>query len=267
MEGVAEKQGAWKSRDAWFCALALIGFQVIMLFWLRVAARSSPAFDHWWASPFGTGVIYLISDAAWLVAPLWFSRVEAVRDFLEPAGLRRGFTVFGWCAAWLAIGIALIDAYGASKGWTAASRVHHAAGYAGFTAAWCYFTLLAVVIAPFCEEVATRGFLYRAFRGRYSFLITTVLIICFSAFFHRSSVLRSLFTFGCLAALWLLLCVVRGRTGSLWDCLLCHAVYNLVGTHLWIPAVVVVLLILPIVVRPHCTKRRETVLPAPNRDA
>jgi membrane protease YdiL (CAAX protease family) len=64
-----------------------------------------------------------------------------------------------------------------------------------------------------------------------------------------------------------LLCVVRERTGSLWDCLLCHAVYNLVGKHLWIPAVVVVVLFLPIVLYPIYAKGRENVLAAPNRDA
>jgi membrane protease YdiL (CAAX protease family) len=266
MQTVAQNQGAWKSRDAWLCALTLIVFQVVMLFCLRVVARSSPAFDHWWASPFGKGVIYLISDLPWLVVPLWFSRVRTVREFLEPAGLRRGLTLFGWCAAWLAIGIAFIDGYGASRGWTASSREHHS-GYGGFSVAWCYFTLSAVVIAPFCEEVATRGFLYRSFRGRYGFILTTVIIICFSAFFHRSSVSRSLFTFGCLAALWVLLCAVRETSGSLWDCLLCHAVYNMVGLHLWIQAVVVVLLFLPIVIYPIYAKRRETILAAPNRDA
>lgn len=267
MDTVAPKQKAWRIRDAWFCVLALIVSQFVVLSWLRFAARSSPAFDHWWASSFGTGVIYLIQDALWVFIALWFSRVEAVREFLEPAGLRRGVSLFGWCAAWLAIAIAVIDGYGASRGLTASSSQHLAAGYGDFGVAWCYFTLSAVVIAPFCEEVATRGFLFPAFRHGYGFMLTTVIIVCFSAYFHKSSVFRSAFTFGCLALLWVLLCVVRERSGSLWDCLLCHGVYNLVGLHLWIPAVVVVILILPIVMHPIYAKRRETILAAPNRDA
>jgi membrane protease YdiL (CAAX protease family) len=267
MDIVATKQETWKTRDAWFCVLALIISQFVILFWLRFAARSSPAFDHWWASSFGTGVIYLIQDALWLFFTLWFSRVEAVRDFLEPAGLRRGVSLIGWGAAWLAIVIALIDGYGASKGWTALSRGPYPAGYRAFGVTWCYFSLSAVLIAPFCEEIATRGFLYRAFRVRYSPLVTTVIIICFSAYFHWSSVSRSLFTFGCLASLCALLCIVRERTGSLWDCLFCHAVYNLVGIHLWIPAIVVVILFLPFIIRPIFDRRREAILAAPDRDA
>jgi membrane protease YdiL (CAAX protease family) len=267
MDTVAENQKAWKSRDAWFCILALVVSQFVILFWLRFGARSSPAFDHWWAAPFGTGVIYLIQDALWVFVALWFSRVEAFRDFLEPAGLRRGISILGWCAAWLAIAVAFVDAYGASRGLTASVRQSQPVGYGTFSVAWLYFTLSSVLIAPFCEEVVTRGFLYRAFRGRYSFLVTTVIIICFSVFFHWSSVSRSLFTFGCLASLWALLCIVRERTGSLWDCLFCHAVYNLVGIHLWIPAVVVVILFLPFILRPIFDRRREAVLVASDRDA
>lgn len=270
MDKATKKQEAWKSRDAWFCILALVIFQFVFLSSLRFAARSGHAFDQWWASPFGTGVIYLIQDALWVLVALWFSRAKAFRRFLEPAGLRRGISIFGWCAAWLAITIAYVDIYGASRGLTASSMRHHAAadGYGAFSLAWCYFTLSAVVIAPFCEEVATRGFLYPAFRRRYSFLVTTVIIICFSAYFHRSSVLRSPFTFGCLASLWVLLCIVRERTGSLWDCLFCHSLYNLVATDLLVPAVVVTILFLPFVILQIYAKRAETaILPARSRDA
>lgn len=166
----------------------------------------------------------------------------------------------------MAIGIAFIDAYGASRGLTASSREQHSASDGALGAAWCYFTLSAVLISPFCEEVATRGFLYPAFRRSYRFLVVTVIIVCLSAYFHWSSVSRSLFTFGCLASLWALLCIVREKTGSLWDCLLCHAVYNLFGLHLWIPAVAAVALFSPVVIRPIWAKRREGVLAAPNRD-
>lgn len=175
--------------------------------------------------------------------------------------------MYGWGAAWLAIAITFIDGYGASKGWTAVSRQSHSGGHDAFGVAWCFFTLESVLIAPFCEEIVTRGFLYRAFRGRYSFLVTTVIIVCFSAYFHWSSVSRSLFTFGCLASLWILLCIVRERTGSLWGCLLCHAVYNLGGTYHWIPTIIVMILLLPFVLHPIYGKRRVDIMGAPDRDA
>jgi hypothetical protein len=65
MDTLADKQGTWKSRDAWFCVLVLIVSQFILLFWLRLGARGSPAFSHWWATAFGSGVIYIIQDVLW----------------------------------------------------------------------------------------------------------------------------------------------------------------------------------------------------------
>ena len=261
MDTIAKRQSTWKSRDAWLCVLALIVFWSIIVLSLR------------FATPIGKGVLDIIGNALWVFVPLWFSRVEAVRDFLEPAGLRRAVSIFGWCAAWLAIAIAFIGAYGGSRGLTASSRLHHGIGFDAsgggwsFFMAWPYFTLSRVVIGPFCEEVTTRGFLYPAFRGSYSFLASTVIIICFSTYYHFGSVWHSLFIFGCLASLWALLCIVRERTGSLWDCLLCHAVYNLAVLQLWISAVVVLILFLPFIMGQIWAKRRETILAAPNRVA
>lgn len=237
-----------------------------MLYWLRLGARSSPAFSHWWATAFGTGIINITQDALWLFVALWFSRVEAIQDFLGPAGLLRRVGLFGWCAACLAIAISFIDGYGASKGWTASSRQLQPVGYGPSTMAWWWFTSSSVLIAPFCEEVVARGFLFRAFRGRYNFMVTTVIIICFSAYFHWSSVSRSVFTFGCLALLWALLCIVRERTGSLWDCLLCHAVYNLGGVYHSIPAIVMIILFLPFVIHPILGRRRVAIMRASDRD-
>ncbi len=254
MDTASKEQVTWKSRDAWLCILALLFFDFALRVCLDSTARSSPAFSHWWASSFGRGTIYTVQDAMWLFVALWFSRIKTVRDFLEPAGLQRRISFFGWCSAWLAIAIALIDGYGGSNGWTAVTT--HAV-YDTFSVAWCFFALSAVLIAPFCEEVVTRGFLYRAFRGHYSPMAAMVIIICFSAYFHRSSVLRSSFTFVCLASLWILLCIVREKTHSLWDCLLCHAAYNAVGSHFLKGTVVAMLLFLPFVAYPILERRRS----------
>lgn len=254
MDIASKEQVTWKSRDAWLCILALIFFEFALGVCLDSVARSSLTFSHWWASSFGRGVIYTFQDALWIFVASWFSRSKSVRDFFEPAGLQRRTSLFGWCAAWLAIAIALIDGYGGSKGWTASSQ---RVVYATLSVPWCFFALSAILIAPFCEEVVTRGFLYRAFRGRYNPMTATIIIICFSAYFHRSSVLRSSFTFVCLASLWILLCIVREKTHSLWDCLLCHAAYNAVGSHFLKGTVVVMLLFLPFVAYPILERRRS----------
>lgn len=256
---VSEKPETWKCRNAWYCIIALVFFQFIILFWLRFAARSSPAFSQWWASPFGTGAVYLLADSLWVLLAVIFSRVNTIRGFLEVSGLRRGLSIFGWLAAWVAIVIAIIDDYVVSQGMAAHSNVHNPDLHDIFSFAWCYFILSAVVIAPLCEEVMTRGFLYPAFRGSYNVLITIVIIICFSAYFHWNIISNSLLASGILCALWILLCVVREKAGSLWDCLLCHAVYNLVGIHHLISSIVVMIILLPFIVRPIFRRGGEQV--------
>jgi membrane protease YdiL (CAAX protease family) len=250
MDTVADKQVTWKSRDAWLCVLALIVSQFIVLFWIRQGARNSPNFSHWLGTALGSAFTVVVQGGLWLFFGIWFSHVESIQGFLGPAGLKQGVTIFGWCASWLAIGIAVIDGYGASRGLTASATQPHPIGYDAFGMAWCFFALKSIVIVPFYEEVVTRGFLYRAFRASYGVFLTTGFIVVFAAYFHWGSVSRSLYSFGCLALLWALLCIVREQTGSLWGCLLCHAVYNSVGIHLWLPTIIAMLLFLPFVAHP-----------------
>jgi membrane protease YdiL (CAAX protease family) len=241
------KQAMWKSRDALFCVMALIVSGVIVHLWIRLGAGSSLTFSHWLGTAWGSAFTMIVQGGIWMFFALWFSRVEACRDFLAPAGLQQGIDIFGWCAAWFAIGIAFIDGYGVSRGLTASTRQPHPVGYDASGMAWWFFVLRTILIVPFYEEAVTRGFLYPAFRTRYGFLCSTFFIILFSAYFHWGSTSRSLFTCGCFALLWALLCVVRERTASLWNCLLCHAVYNAVGIHLWLPVMVVMVLFLLVV--------------------
>ena len=239
--------------------LALIVFQAIAIFWIQAGARSSPEFAHWLGTMWGVGFTVVIQGGLWLFIALWFSRVQAIRDFLEPVGLKKATDFSGWCAAWLAIGIAFIDHYGVSKGLTESSRQPHPIGYDTIGLAWCFFALKTIVIVPFYEEAVTRGFLYRAFRDSYGVLLSISLILAVSAYFHWGIVSRSPFSLGCLALLWILICVVRERTGSLWNCLLCHAVYNAIGIYLWLPTVIVMLLLLPLVAYPILCKWRANV--------
>ena len=256
MNVAAGKEVPWKSRDPWLCVLALILCEYVLHQWLGFGVRRSLAFSEWLKTPFGLVFIAVLQGPLWLFLALWFSRASSISGFLKHIGLRQGFTFWGWCAAWLALGIALINSYGASKGWTASSTQPHI-GYAALGVGWWVFRLRSILLAPFYEEVVTRGFLYRAFRGSFKVPFAIAVIIFFSAYFHFESVTQSLFTFLCLAFLWGLLCLVREWTGSLWNCLLCHTVYNLVVIHLWRSAAILMLLLLPYFV--YISLRRVTV--------
>jgi membrane protease YdiL (CAAX protease family) len=249
MDTAADKQPTWRSRDAWFCVLALVVSQFVIGIWMHLGARSDAAFSDWLRTASGSAFTVLVQGGVWLLCALWFSRVQTIRDFTGPAGLKQRANLFGWCAGWLAISIAFIGVFGDSKGWGGSGKQPPLVGYNAPGMAGLYFTLKSVLIVPLYEEAVTRGFLYRAFRGSYGPLVTSSLIVCFSAYFHWRTVSLSLFSFGCLASLWVLLCVVREETGSLWNCLLCHAVYNAVGLHLWFQVVIVMVLFLPFVAR------------------
>jgi membrane protease YdiL (CAAX protease family) len=246
----ADKPPLWKSRQAWFCVLALVTGQSILYGCLRAGARSSPDFAGWLKTPPSSAFTVVLQGGLWLLAALWFSRARSIQAFMKPAGLHQGASLFGWGWAWVALGIAFINGYGVSKGWSASSRQPHPIGYDALGAGWWFFALKTTLVVPLYEEVVTRGFLYRAFRGSSGVLLSVLLIVLFSACFHWSSVSRSLFTFVSLGLLWALLCIVRETTGSLWNCILCHAVYNAAGIHLWLPAVIALLLLLPLLAGP-----------------
>ena len=200
MESDSDNGVTWKARDAWLCVLALIVGQFVIFFWLRFGARGSHAFSAWLETASGSAFTVVVEGGLWLFSALWFSRVPTVRAFLEPAGLKHDLNMVGWCAACVAIGIALIDGYGVSRGLTASSKQPHPMGYDAVGAAWRFYVLKSVIIDPFFEEAVTRGFLYRAFRGSYGPILSTFLVVGFSAYFHWGSVSRSMFTFGCLAS-------------------------------------------------------------------
>jgi len=196
------------------------------------------------------GATVLVQGSYWLFFALWFSKENSVRFFSFHAGLQKRLNLFGWIAAWLAIGIGFINHFGAVRGWTASS-IRPAYGYQFTGGAWLFFIFKSVFVVPFYEETVTRGFLYRAFRSSYGKFFSTSLIICFSAYFHWWDVSHSAFTLLCLATLWTLLCIVREWTGNLWNCLLCHVAYNAIADKQWLVCIIGMILILPFCVFPN----------------
>ena len=78
-----------------------------------------------------------------------------------------------------------------------------------------------------------RGFMYRAFRSSYGVISSTLLILAVSGLLHLF-VFRSLGDVAVCAVTWGLLCQVRERSLSLWDCVLGHAVWNAVAYGDWL---------------------------------
>jgi membrane protease YdiL (CAAX protease family) len=244
----------WKPRNAWQCWLALVLLELVITIWLRTA-QNNPASDNWLFTHEYTiqNALKIFRVGLWLSVAFWFSGAQSVRDFIQSTGLNQKPTLLGWWGAWIAIGITLIDHFGVLKGWTSPNR--ETRGFFSNGGEILVFYVIYVISAgPFFEEVVFRGFLYRAFRGSYGRFLSTVLIICMAAWFHWGAVIHSLWTPACLFSLWILLCVIRERTGSVWNCVLCHAAYNAAGTVAWPYYVVGMLLLLP-----YCKMKRSVL--------
>jgi membrane protease YdiL (CAAX protease family) len=87
--------------------------------------------------------------------------------------------------------------------------------------------IMVVVLAPICEELIFRGFLFEGFRRSRLGLVGTIIVTsfiwtCLHAGYSVSS-LGAIFIFG------LVLGAVRYKTGSLWGTMAMHAFYNAVG--------------------------------------
>jgi membrane protease YdiL (CAAX protease family) len=226
----------WRSRNAWQCALALILLNFVLLSFTRFGMRHSRGFASWWGhTPLALAVSVAMQGGLFLVVTFYFSEAPSVRDFVERSALARRPTFMGWGLVWVAIGIGLADLYGMARGLTSASGASSRGYYFSLTGAAFSFSILkSILIVPVYEEIVFRGFLYRAFRGTYGAIPSTGIIVCLSAYFHWEAVSHSLFTTACLVSLWILLCFVRERTGSSWDCILSHEAYNAVVSRHWL---------------------------------
>ena len=83
-------------------------------------------------------------------------------------------------------------------------------------------TILAVVLAPFAEEIFFRGFLFTGIGNRYGYGWGAV----FSALIFAMAHLMQPGAFLPIFLLGLLMAWLYRRTGSIWACIITHSVYN-----------------------------------------
>jgi len=238
---------SFRAIDAFYCALALIVTDKLVLFWIRFSAKHSFTFYYWWESTAGSICSVLIQGFLWLFWALWFSRAPNTREFFLKLGLNNKINLYGYVAAWVAFLIVLFSHYATSYGWvTAVKNVNHIDhDLVGFY--YVFFVIKTTMLGPFFEEVVTSGFMYSALRERYKMPLCVFLIVAFASFFHWGVITSSFLTFLCLTLLFVLSCVVRENTNSLWNCILCHGVYNAAGILLWYPTIIFMICLLPFV--------------------
>jgi uncharacterized protein len=87
--------------------------------------------------------------------------------------------------------------------------------------------LVVIVVAPICEEIFFRGFLYRVLRMRMTFWLAAVIDGLLFGLVHASS--TTLAALPILAFLGLVFCYVYERTGTLFATIAMHALNNTIS--------------------------------------
>ncbi len=85
-----------------------------------------------------------------------------------------------------------------------------------------------VLLLPFFEECAFRGYLYMAFRNEYSVIWSVVSVVAVMLVFHPDTFSSLNLVLG-LIFLNVATCLLREKAQNLWPCITCHVVYNLMA--------------------------------------
>jgi hypothetical protein len=235
----------WEAANAVSCALTLIVLWSGTAALVRLAQRDTVA-ANWLAEHQyeAENALSFLRALLWIGAAYFFSRVRSVQRFAERCGVDRMPTIRGWLYAWIAITISLLLHLASARGWTSGSSAPGYASQGGST--YEFYVIFVSLIAPFYEEVTTKGFLYAALRTSQSRLVSTILVVSLQAHFHWYAMTHSAATPICLTGLWVLICVAREQTSSVWDCVICHSAYNASQLFGWPVYVLGMAMILPV---------------------
>src|SRR5262249_31401893 len=137
------------------------------LTWAALQGRI-PTFGQWSTTGAGLFAYTAFYYAANLLTMLYFARVNSLKQAFKALGLQSPPSSYVWFAVVAALALSveehLILSHGLSRGVRSPSlwSFKHSVG-----AEQLLYLAPMVFMAPFCEELYMRGFLYRAFRGTY----------------------------------------------------------------------------------------------------
>lgn len=169
----------------------------------------------------------LAQDLA-LVAGAVFVAANALRGRVTGAHLGLRGVARPWRAAGLVAGgyvlfLVLSAAWTAGLGITAHENIAVELGTGDSAAALIGAAFLTCVVAPVCEELFFRGFLFGALRRHGVVVATLITGLAFGAAHVASAPIAFIVP---LAALGMILCLIYERTRSLYPCMALHALNN-----------------------------------------
>jgi len=220
---------------AFKCIAVLIGTSLVLNALTRAAYEQTSVAVSGWLTAHSYGVnafLKIVTAALWLMVAFAFSRCDSAREFICRVGLNRWPSLAGWLGSLFGFGIGAFSLFAITKGWMA-SNPHAENFYRAGGLIWALFAIYTGLLGPFCEETVVRGFLFEAFRGSYSFLVSTILVLGFQIYFHWRLIINDWLAGTLFILTAVLLCTMRERTRSLWNCFLLHSGYNATIIRQW----------------------------------
>ena len=217
---------------AWGARSSLLGLLVALLPGLALNVATLLLVSHKVSSgpSNATAVFALVSTAlfdGWWIVSAWFFSLRKFGVRLETWGFRRPTL----SALWL-VPLVLAAAFLVEGIWVGLVHVPQEAVVRQFphtAIGLLAFTICSCVIAPLCEEVFFRGFLFQGFSSWRGPLVAAVISSALWSAGHRELAL-----FPPLLVVGLLLCWAFRRSGSIWTTIVIHVAWNAIGLIVWI---------------------------------
>ncbi|HVU28532.1 MAG TPA: type II CAAX endopeptidase family protein [Verrucomicrobiae bacterium] len=214
----------WSARDAWKCVGTLFLFGFILF---AVSSLLYYFFSSFSKSGFGYFSRSILDYAAELLVVAYFARTETLATFWKGFSLDvkpSEYVSYGLAAALI---IRFFDHFAITHGWGHGAHNYDLSSFRNTIGFERYFFLLPLLtLAPVCEEIVYRGFLYKAFRGSYPIIVSMALIVVWTVFTHWPQYSHSWTAALDLSAITIVQCYLREKSASLWDCILCHFTFN-----------------------------------------
>ena len=205
----------WRPRDAWFFTGSTILFSVLFAGALIAPILVFPSLSGFLRGAAVKGVLSILGLIIIFCVSLFFSKVRSSADFTAAFGLTRPREQDILLAVTVGLLIQFVGIYIFGGGF---SHLHITHTFQTMSAA--------VLLAPFFEEPAMRGFAYKAFRNSYPPVVSIGTVVAISLVFHLGLVHNSLYGFTGITALNVALCMLREKHLSLWSCIACHFAFN-----------------------------------------
>ncbi len=175
----------------------------------------------------------VFADLLYIFTAYWCSSIKSVSGFMEVAGLRRyppnssAYFILG------VIFLSCLSVYGALHGWAGHNLKTPFLLSRGLVSVRL-FHAFACTMAPICEEVTERGFVFPAFRDKYGLMPAILISCCLDIFYHQPVTIESGFIFCGQFAFTIVMCLIRERTSSTWTCIIAHSLSNaIIGRQWW----------------------------------